>query len=163
MREKIRFTLKPGECRVVAGRRFCNRWRPRTASAHEEYRRGIEDPRRPYGKTTCEAAGRYKAGTDAAHTKGLFVKGVKKAGTEKWQDKALTKGPGRFIEGIHGAGDEFAAGYEPYRTGYIGISLPKRWPNGDPRNIDRCKAVCTTFGRLKEGQEPTDKIVCPVK
>ena len=163
MKETIKFSLKPGQCRTIAGRRICNRWQQRTAEASEEYKRGVENPRRSWGKSTCEAQDRYKAGVDKAHSQGFFAKGVMKARTKKWQDKALTKGPGRFAEGVHGAGDAFAEGYKPYHSHFPSIFMPKRFPRGDPRNLERCKAVCTGFGKLKVGKEPTGKIVCPVK
>jgi len=98
---------------------------------------------------------------DQAHNRGAFKKGAKKAGTKKWQDKALKKGPTRFAEGVYGASSAFAEGYEPYHKHFKGIQLPKKFPRGDPRNIQRCAAVTSAFGRLKEGKLKADEIICP--
>jgi len=78
---------------------------------------------------------------DAAHAKGLFAKGVKKAGTSKWRSKALAKGPTRFAEGVYLAGDDYEAGFAPYREAIAAVDLGPRFPKRDPRNIDRVRKV----------------------
>lgn len=161
MRETIRGTLKPGQCTVVAGRRFCNRWRHRTAEASGEYIEGVKNPRRSWGKCTCEAQDRYKAGVDKAHGRGAFKKGVKKTGLVGWKVKTLLKGPARFAEGVHGAGDAFAKGYKPYHSHFPSIFMPTRFPRGDPRNIQRCAAVTRAFGMIKVGKPTTGEVICP--
>jgi len=81
----------------------------------------------------------YKASVDAAHSKGPFDKGVKNAGAKKWQEKALAKGPSRFAEGVYLAGDDYEAGFAPYREAISRVDLGPRFPKRDPRNIDRVK------------------------
>lgn len=137
------------------------RWRKRTAESTEEYKRGIKNPKRSWGKCTCEAAARYKAGVDKAHIKDRLRRGVIKAGLTKWKTRTLLKGPTRFAEGVYGAGDVYAEGYKPYHTRFPSIFMPKRYRRGDPRNIDRCKVVCAEFGRVKVGRAPTKKVTCP--
>jgi hypothetical protein len=159
----IKFTLKPGECRTVLGRRFCNRWKPRTAGATEEYIRGVKDPRRPWAKSTCEAQNRYKAGVDSAHARGALKKGVKKTGFVGWRQKTLRKGPTRFAQGVMDAGDTYAKGFGPYYKLMPHISMPKRFPRGDPRNINRCSAVTSALGQLKVGMMGADDKTCPSK
>ena len=157
----IKFRLEPGECRTVLGTRFCNRWQKRTADASEEYVKGVKNPKRSWGKCTCEAQDRYKAGIDQAHNRGAFRKGVKKTGSRGWKAKTLWKGPARFADGVHGAGDSYARGYKPYHTHFPSIRMPTRFPRGDPRNIQRCAAVTSAFGMLKVGKPTADKTICP--
>lgn len=157
----IKFTLKPGECRTVAGRRFCNRWKPRTAAATEEYIRGVKDPKKPWGKCTCDAADNYKAGVDKAHARGAVQKGVKRRGSAGWKTKTLLKGPTRFAEGVHTGADAYARGYKPFHTHFPSIRLPKRFPRGDPRNIKRCSAVTSAFGMVKAHQSEAGDLICP--
>jgi len=157
----IRFSLKPGECKVVAGSRFCNRWKRNTSRAVKDYEDGIRNPRRSWGKETCEAADCYKAGVDAGHARGAFKKGVKKKGRKGWLIPTLLKGPTRFAQGVAGAGDSYASGYKPYHDHFPGIQMGPRFRRGDPRNINRCKAVNTAFGRLKVGKATTGKVTCP--
>lgn len=160
---RIRFTLKPGECRVVAGSRFCNRWERNTSQSTQDYERGIRSPKRSWAKSTCEAQDCYKAGVDAAQAKRLFAKGVKKAGTAKWREKALTKGPTRFAQGVSVAGGGYAAGFDKYHKIIKRTTLPARFPKGDSRNIGRCSAICAALGRAKAGKAVTGKVSCPDK
>lgn len=117
------------------------KWTRVTPQRTEDYRIGVTNPRRDWEKETAGAAATYKAGVDAAHAKGLFAKGVKKAGTSKWQKKALAKGPTRFAEGVYLAGDDYETGFAPYREAIAGVDLGPRFPKRDPRNIDRVKKV----------------------
>jgi hypothetical protein len=117
------------------------KWTRVTPGRTEDYKIGVKNPRRDWEKETSGAADTYKAGVDAAHSKGLFAKGVKKAGTSKWQSKALAKGPARFAEGVYLAGDDYEAGFAPYREAIARTDLGPRFPKRDPRNLDRVKRI----------------------
>jgi len=117
------------------------KWTRVTPGRTEDYRIGIANPRRDWEKETEAAADTYKAGVDAAHAKGLFAKGVKKAGTAKWKEMALKKGPGRFAEGVYIAGPAFEEGFGPYRDAIEKVDLGPRFPKRDPRNLERVKRV----------------------
>lgn len=117
------------------------KWTRVTPGRTEDYKIGVQNPRRDWEKETAGAADTYKAGVDAAHTKGMFAKGVKRAGTKKWQDKSLKKGPTRFAEGVYLAGDDYEAGFAPYREAIARTDLGPRFPKRDPRNLDRVKRI----------------------
>jgi hypothetical protein len=51
-----------------------DKWTRVTPGRTEDYKIGIKNPRRDWEKETSGAADTYKAGVDAAHTKGLFAK-----------------------------------------------------------------------------------------
>jgi len=121
------------------------KWTRVTPGRTEDYQIGIRNPRRDWEKETSGAADTYKAGVDAAHSKGLFAKGVKRAGTKKWQDKALAKGPTRFAEGVYLAGDDYEKGFAPFREAIARTDLGPRFPKRDPRNIDRVKKIVTAL------------------
>lgn len=118
-----------------------DKWTRVTPGRTEDYKLGVQNPRRDWESETVAAADVYKAGVDAAHAKGLFAKGVKKAGTSKWQNMALTKGPGRFAEGVYIAGPAFEKGFAPYRDAIEKVDLGPRFPKRDPRNLERVKRV----------------------
>ncbi len=118
-----------------------DKWTRVTPGRIEDYKLGIEHPRRDWKDETEAAAGNWKAGIDAAAAKGLFAKGVAKAGTAKWKAKALKKGPGRFAEGVYDAGPEFERGFAPYRAAIAAVDLGPRYPKRDPRNLGRVKRV----------------------
>jgi hypothetical protein len=157
----IKFRLKPGECRTVAGMRFCNRWGKNTIQSRKNYEDGIRNPKRSWGKECCNSANRYKAGVDAGYLRKAFQRGVKKKGTRGWFIPSIRKGPTRFAQGVAGAGDNYARGYKPYHAHFPSIQMGPRFRRRDPRNINRCKAVNIAFGRLKVGKTPTGRVTCP--
>jgi len=121
------------------------KWTRVTPGRTEDYKIGIKNPRRDWGQETAAASDTYKAGVDAAHAKGMFAKGVKAAGTQKWQSKALAKGPTRFAEGVYLAGDDYETGFAPYREAIARVDLGPRYPKRDPRNLDRVKKIVTAL------------------
>lgn len=117
------------------------KWARVTPGRTEDYRLGIENPRRDWEEETAGASDRYKLGVDQAHAKGMFGKGVAKAGTKKWKENALKKGPSRYAEGVMLAEDDYMKGFAPYREVIAGVDLPPRFPKGDPRNINRVAVI----------------------
>jgi len=120
---------------------IAEKWTRVTPGRQADYKLGIQNPKRDWAAETEAAAGNWKAGVDAAQAKGLFEKGVAKAGTKKWQEKALKKGPGRFAEGVYIAGPDYEKGFAPFREAIAKCDLGPRYPRRDPRNIDRVKRV----------------------
>lgn len=118
-----------------------DKWTRVTPGRVDDYKIGIENPKRDWEAETIAAEGNWKSGVDAAQAKGLFSKGVKKAGTAKWKDKALTKGPGRFAEGVYIAGPDYEKGFAPYHAAIERVDLGPRFARRDPRNLERVKKV----------------------
>lgn len=129
-----------------------DKWTRVTPGRIEDYKLGIQSPRRDWQEETEGAADTYKQGVDQAHAKGLFAKGVRQAGTKKWQEKALKKGPGRFAEGVYIAGPDYERGFAPYRAAIEAVDLGPRFPKRDPRNIDRVKRVVDALVKTKLGE-----------
>jgi len=129
-----------------------DKWQRVTPGRTEDYKIGIEHPKRDWEEETLAAKDNYKAGVDAAHAKGLFEKGVRQAGSAKWKDKALKKGPGRFAEGVYIAGDDYAKGFAPYRDAIAAVDLGPRFPRRDPRNIERVRRVVDALVKTKVGE-----------
>jgi len=128
-----------------------DKWTRVTPGRTEDYKLGIKNPRRDWESETLAAKENWKAGIDAAAAKGLFDKGVAKAGTKKWQEKALKKGPGRFAEGVYIAGDDYEKGFAPYREAIARVDLGPKFPRRDPRNIERVKRVVEALVAEKVG------------
>ena len=127
------------------------KWTRVTPQRTEDYKLGIEHPRRDWEAETVAAKDNWKAGIDAAATKGLFEKGVTRAGSKKWQEKALAKGPGRFAEGVYIAGGDYEKGFAPYREAISRVDLGPKFPRRDPRNLDRVKKVVAALVAEKLG------------
>jgi len=117
------------------------KWTRVTPGRTEDYKLGIQNPRRDWAEEALAGAANWKAGIDAAAAKDLFGKGVTKAGSAKWKEKALKKGPGRFAEGVYIAGPDYEKGFAPYHAAIEKVDLGARFPKRDPRNLERVKRV----------------------
>jgi len=117
------------------------KWTRVTPGRTEDYKLGIQNPKRDWAEEAKASEANYKAGVDAAQAKGLFVKGIDKAGSAKWKEKALKKGPGRFAEGVYIAGPDFEKGFAPFHAAIERVDLGPKFPKRDPRNLERVKKV----------------------
>lgn len=128
-----------------------DKWTRVTPGRTEDYKLGIQNPKADWATETGAAKSNWKAGIDAAAAKDMFAKGVEKAGTKKWKEKAVAKGPGRFAEGVYIAGPDYEKGFAPYREAIASVELGPRFPRRDPRNIDRVKKVVDAVVAVKTG------------
>lgn len=128
-----------------------DKWTRVTPGRTEDYKLGIQNPKRDWAEETAAAEANYKAGVDAAQAKGMFKKGVAKAGSGKWKDKSLKKGPGRFAEGVYLAGPDYEKGFAPFREAIARTDLGPRFPRRDPRNIDRVRKIVDALVEEKTG------------
>jgi len=128
-----------------------DKWTRVTPGRSTDYTLGIKNPKRDWETETVEASDRYKAGVDAAHAKGMFPKGVKAAGTDKWQDHSLKKGPTRFMEGVALAGPDYGKGFAPFHAALERTTLPPKFPKGDLRNYERSKVTGMALHEEKVG------------
>jgi len=128
-----------------------DKWTRVTPQRTEDYKIGIQNPRRDWEEEATAAKDNWKAGVDAAAAKDMFAKGVREAGTAKWRDRAMKKGPGRFAEGVYIAGPDYEKGFAPYREAIAAVDLGPRFPRRDPRNIERVKKVVEALIAKKVG------------
>jgi len=128
-----------------------DKWTRVTPGRMEDYKIGIQNPRRDWAEEASAAKDTYKAGVDQAHAKDLYNKGVREAGTEKWKSRALKKGPGRFAEGVYIAGPDYEKGFAPYREAIAAVDIGPRFPKRDPRNIDRVRKIVEALVAKKVG------------
>jgi hypothetical protein len=117
------------------------KWQRVTAAAGAEYEEGVKNPTRDWKTETLQANAAYKAGLQKSIAADSFARGVSAAGTAKWQQGAIEKGPSRFAQGVSLAGDAYTAGFAPYRTVIQSLTLPPRGAKGDPGNINRVAVV----------------------
>jgi len=130
---------------------IAEKWTRVTPQRAEDYKLGIQHPKRDWATEATAAKDNWKAGIDAAAAKDLFAKGINRSGTKKWQEKALAKGPGRFAEGVYIAGPDYEKGFAPYREAIARVDLGPKFPRRDPRNLDRVKKVVNALVAEKLG------------
>ena len=121
-----------------------------TPGRTEDYRFGVENPRRDWATATAASEPAYEGGVTQAIAKKRFGKGVKAAGTDKWQRGAVDKGTSRWGPGVTLAQDLYARAFAPFRDAIERVTLPPRYPRRDPRNLERVKAVVNALVAAKE-------------
>ncbi len=131
--------------------RVAAKWARVTPQRTQDYQEGVQSPRTPWATAARAAEDRYKTGVQDAATRGAFGKGVAAAGDAKWSQKALAKGPSRFAEGVAMSGPDYQARVGPYLDTIAATQLPPRYAKGDPRNLDRTKAITQALRKKKTG------------
>lgn len=129
---------------------IAKKWASVTPMRTEDYRAGVENPRKDWMTSTAAAESAFESGVQAAIAKKKFGKGVKKAGTETWQRGAIDKGTQRWGPGVAIAAPKYASGFAPYRDAIERTTLPPRYARRDPRNLERVKAIVTALVQAKE-------------
>ena len=121
-----------------------------TPQRSEDYRLGVTTPREDWAGATLAAEKSYELGVAGAVARKAFGKGVTKAGTGKWQDKARTIGAERWGPGVSAGVAAYETGFAPYRAEIEKTTMPPRYPTGDPRNLERVKAIDIALRKRKE-------------
>lgn len=129
--------------------KIAEKWARVTPQRAADYEAGVRDPIRDWATNTTAANAAYKAGVSEAVAKDRFVKGVAKAGTEKWKRKAVEVGPARFAQGVQVAQPDYEKGFSPFRDVIEKTTLPPRFAKGDPRNIDRVRVIAAALADAK--------------
>lgn len=137
--------------KIKSAAEIAAKWARVTPQRTADYEQGVRNPTKDWALATEAAEDNYKTGVTKAAQEGRFGKGVKAAGTSKWQRKTLEKGPNRFAEGVAISEPEFQAGFDPFREVIANTVLPPRFPKGDPRNIDRVKVMAAALRKKKVG------------
>ena len=121
--------------------KISKKWATVTPGRSGDYREGIENPRRDWEAATAGSEDAYQAGVTQAIAEKRFGKGVRKAGTEKWQRNAIEKGTQRWGPGVAMAETAYAQGFGPIRDAIERVTLPPRFAKRDPRNLNRVKVI----------------------
>lgn len=121
--------------------RISKKWVAQSAVSEPSYLEGVENPTKDWEKETLAAEAIFEAAIQKAIQAKTFGKGVRRAGTEKWQLNAISKGPARWSQGIALAENAYADGFAPYADVIRNLTLPPRGPKGDPKNIARVAAL----------------------
>lgn len=130
---------------------IAEKWARVTPERVPDYENGVKNPKESWSEKTLAAKEAYKAGITESIAKDRFAKGVSKAGNEKWQAKAISKGVARFGPGVQVAQADYEEGFAPYAGVIAGTTLPPRFAKGDPRNIERVKAMAAAMRAKKVG------------
>lgn len=123
----------------------------RAQAAGGEYKAGVDTTAVDWAAVTNAAGDSYEAGVTQAIGRKAFQKGVSAAGTAKWKEKSSGIGASRYGQGVAGAEQAYAQGFDKYANVLKGLSLPPRAPKGSPQNLQRVQAVADALHRAKTG------------
>lgn len=115
----------------------------------DRYTDGIANPAEDWEKNTKAAEPNYEEGVKKAITRKAFGKGVLRCGTERQKSKTI-QNQNRWPEGIEGAEAEMTTAMGPVVSVLQAVTLPQKYPKGDPRNYKRVEAVGTALRKAKE-------------
>jgi hypothetical protein len=123
----------------------------RASAAGADYKMGVANAGQSWSDSTMAASDTYAAGVQQAIGRGAFAKGVSKAGPQKYQTNASTKGANHYPEGIRAGQSSYTQNAAPYFDALAGIVYPPRRPRGDPANQQRSIIVQTTLHTKRVG------------
>lgn len=122
-----------------------------TSTRSEDYEKGVKNPKADWEDETAGAEDRFEAGIRDAISRKAFGKGVKKCGTATQIKRTIEKGVPIWPERILLAEDNMAEGMEQVVSTLEGVTLPPKYAKGDPRNIERVKAISVALHKMKTG------------
>lgn len=128
---------------------IAEKWGRVTPGRTRDYTDGISNPRVDWERATIAAHDAWVQGIQEAMQRDAFRQGVTRAGTHKWQAKAMEKGPGRWAEGVRISEADFRTGFDPYRDEIERIDLPPRYARGDERNLERVRVIAVALHALR--------------
>ncbi len=113
----------------------------RAQAASPEYAAGVANPKKDQAAEALAAAPAYVQGVQEAIARQGFEKGVRKAGTAKWQERAKGVGAQRYPQGVAASKADWQAGFAPYAATLGAVSLPTKGARGSSGNLERVRAV----------------------
>jgi hypothetical protein len=131
--------------------RIAAKWARVAPQRTQDYTDGVGAPRRDWSAASAAAQDTHSTAMQRAATNKSYSKGVRAAGSAKWQTRALAKGPNRYAEGVSIGEPDYRAGFTPFAETIARTTLPPRFPKGDPRNLERVKAIALNLHAKKTG------------
>ncbi len=123
-----------------------------TPGRRADYEAGIAKPKADWASNTVAAETAYEQGVQEAVSAKRFGKGVTDKGTAGWQADTKQKGPERWATGIGYGSPKFQQNFAPFADVIARTTLPPKYGKGDPRNIDRVKAIADALRAAKVGK-----------
>jgi hypothetical protein len=127
------------------------KWKDNVRNAGPHYDLGIRNPRENLVAAVEARKEAMYASLRDAIDKDLIFGGLKRAGHEKWQNRAIDKGTKRWSDETPKRADDWEFGFKPYADALSALSLSPKRRKGDPANIsERVGSVVQALIRKKE-------------
>lgn len=113
----------------------------RAAAAAPEYTKGVATagPRWLAGASAADKT--WADATQEAISQGRFGAGVRKAGSQKYQDRAAKLGGDRFRTGVQEGAQDWGRGYAPHAQALSSLELGTKGIRGSEQNYQRSRMV----------------------
>jgi hypothetical protein len=128
---------------------IADKWTRRASSAGPEYEAGVRNPSVDWAQATGAAKASYQQGVTQAIARDAYGKGVTAAGTGKWQERAIGKGPARYAQGVQIGAPDYSRRFAPYAEAMSRVDLPPRGPVGSEANLNRMTPIPRALAALK--------------
>lgn len=123
----------------------------RAGVAGPDYAAGVQAAGTSQYDGAIAAKDSWGAGVTAAVANNSFVKGLTKAGPQKWSQMATTKGAKNYAPGVAAAQSAYVNGVTPFFNVLQNLTLSQRFPRGDPRNQQRSVDVQQALHKARVG------------
>jgi len=125
------------------------RWTRRASTAEGEFLEGVRSSPADQAQAAIAAKETYKAAMTESMARGAYEKGLARSGNQKWREKTLAKGQGRFSQGIAEGSADYAQGFAPFAAAIGSVDLPNRGPRGSAANYNRIKPIGDALNKLR--------------
>jgi len=136
---------------------IANKFATVTPQRTEDYRIGVQNPRKDWAVSTAASESAYETGVQLAITKKRFGKGVKAAGTETWQRAAVEKGTQRWTRCGDGKREVCSQvrtisrrNRESYPSSSIRTTGPEEPGKGQSNSVGTSRGKRAATGKIRE-------------
>jgi hypothetical protein len=128
---------------------IARKWAEVTPGRAAYYEQGTAGKGAAWAAGAKAASPNYKAAMQAVISGNLQEKGVDKAGPSAYDTGVKEKGVQRWPQGVSVGGPNYQKGFAPYHGVLSGLTLLPRGPKGDPKNLERVRAIMTALRAKK--------------
>lgn len=129
---------------TVAAQKFVNR----ASAATGDYKDGVNSTT-DQAERAIAAEDAYRQGLQESFSRNARVTGLQRAGTEKWKQRAMQLGAGRYASGVKAGERTYQENVRPYFETLQGLELTPRGPKGSPENYARSQEVGVALNEKK--------------
>ena len=111
----------------------------RASAARGDYETGVRTAGPKWAAGVAAAEGAWAEGTRAAIDQGRFGAGVRRAGPQKYQDRAAKLGPERYATGVREGAQAWGEGFRPFADALRAFDPGPKGMRGSSQNADRAR------------------------
>ena len=111
----------------------------RASAARPDYEAGVRGAGAKWIAGASAAEGAWSDGTRAAIDAGRYGAGIRKAGPNKFQDRAVKLGPDRFVTGVREGAAAWGEGFRPFADDLRSFDAGPKGMRGSDQNAQRAR------------------------